>query len=325
MPNPFKDLTTLPVIGAPMFIISTPQLVVAQCKAGIVGCFPSVNARPQAELKVWIQTIKAELAKAKAQDPSAKIAPFGVNIVALSSNKRMQQDIEVCIEEEVPLIITSMQPPTDLSKRVQAYGGLHFHDVTTLRHARKAIAAGVDGVVLVAAGAGGHAGTINPFPFVQEVRNEFDGTICLAGGISTGQDILASKILGADLAYMGTRFIASKEANAEEGYKQMIIESGTSDVVYTPQFTGVSATFLTKSVEAAGFTIKNLQGPGFKKPNKLWLWWKHFRMSRVKKWKELWSAGQGVATIDSVESVATIVSELKSEYSNCIKQISNEF
>ena len=287
-------------------------------KLGLWGCFPAVNARPQSELRVWIQSIKKELTEAKAQDPSAKIAPFGVNIVALSSNKRMQQDIEVCIEEEVPLIITSMQPPTDVSKRVQAYGGLHFHDVTTLRHARKAIEAGVDGVVLVAAGAGGHAGTLNPFPFVQEVRKEFDGTICLAGGISTGADIVAVKALGADLAYMGTRFIASNESNAEAAYKQMIVESGSSDVVYTPQFTGVSATFLTKSVEAAGFSIKSLQGPGFKKPNKLWLWWKHFRMSRIKKWKELWSAGQGVATIHSVESVQTIVGNLEKELEACL-------
>ena len=190
--------------------------------------------------------------------------------------------------------------------------------MTTLRHARKAIEAGVDGVVLVAAGAGGHAGTLNPFPFVQEVRKEFDGTICLAGGISTGADIVAVKALGADLAYMGTRFIASNEANAEAAYKQMIVESGSSDVVYTPQFTGVSATFLTKSVEAAGFSIKSLQGPGFKKPNKLWLWWKHFRMSRIKKWKELWSAGQGVATIHSVESVQTIVGNLEKELEACL-------
>ena len=209
-----------------MFLVSTPELVMAQCQAGIVGCFPSLNARPQSQLRDWIQQIKS-LYKTQPDAP-----PFGVNLVAIANNKRLDQDLQICLDEQVPLIITSMQPPKDVAQAVHAYGGLHFHDVISKRHAEKAIEAGVDGLVLVCSGAGGHAGTLNPFAFVNEIRRLFKGTLLLAGCISTGRDVLAAQVMGADLAYMGTRFIAAQEANAPEAYKAMIVNSETKDIIW---------------------------------------------------------------------------------------------
>ena len=309
-----KSQCTLPVIGAPMFLISTPKLVIAQCLAGVVGCFPSLNARPQSQLREWIHEIKAALNQAKKDNPDQKIAPFGINLVALESNKRLQQDLEVCIEEEVPIIITSMQPPKDVAQKVHSYGGLHFHDVISVRHAKKAIEAGVDGLVLVCAGAGGHAGTLNPFAFVKEVRQFYDGIILLAGSISSGNEIKAAELLGADFAYIGTSFIATEEANADPSYKEMITTSNTADIVYTPYFTGVNASFLIPSIKRAGYNPDKLTPPMIKKPNKLVLFFKHLMMKRRKNWKELWSAGQGVAGIHKVQSVKDYVAQLENEY-----------
>ena len=322
IPDIISQNMTVPVIGAPMFLISTPKLVIAQCKAGIVGCFPSLNARPQSQLKDWIQEIKQGLVKEKKAFPDKKVAPFGVNIVALTSSKRMQEDLQTCIEEEVPIIITSMQAPKEVADAVHGYGGLHFHDVITRRHAEKAAEAGVDGLVLVCAGAGGHAGTLNPFAFVNEVRSFFDGTILLAGALSTGSDILAAQVMGADLAYMGTRFIATEEANAEQAYKDMLIDSGTSDIIYTPQFTGVNASFLRQSISHIGVNPASVSPPLTKKPNKFLLWWKHRKMGRVKKWKELWSAGQGVASISSITNMEELVEQLSKEYQAAMLKVS---
>jgi len=311
----------IPVIGAPMFLLSQPSLVIAQCCSGICGTFPSLNARPQSELKNWIHQIKTECNSFQEQHPFAKVGPFGVNLVALDSNQRLQQDLETCIEEKVPIIITSMKPPQDVVKAVHSYGGLHLHDVINRRHAEKAIEAGVDGLILVCNGAGGHAGTLNPFAFLSEIRQIYDGIIMLAGCISTGKDILASQVLGADYAYIGTRFIVTKEANASDKYKNMIIQSGANDIIYTPEFTGVNASFLKGSIEAIGINPYKVSGPSYKKPNKLWLLYKHWRMKKVKKWKDLWSAGQGVTSIKDILSVEQCVTQLYDEYNIAKKEI----
>ncbi|RAP32539.1 nitronate monooxygenase [Candidatus Marinamargulisbacteria bacterium SCGC AG-410-N11] len=311
-----KNNLRVPVIGAPMFIISTPELVIAQCLSGVVGCFPSLNARPQSQLQDWIQQIKRALAQAKQENPSRKIAPFGVNLVAMTSNKRLQQDLAVCIKEQVPIIITSMQPPKEVAHAVHQYGGLHFHDVISIRHAEKAIEAGVDGLVLVCAGAGGHGGTLHPFPFVKEVRKRFDGLIMLAGCISSGKEIKAAKMIGADLCYIGSSFIATSEANASAQYKKMVVDSTCSDIVYTPYFSGVNANFLIKSIENAGYRKESLSPPRITKPNKLVLWFKHMLMNNKKSWKDIWSAGQGVTGIDKIQSVESFISQLENEFQN---------
>ena len=316
LPDSLVNQLTLPVIGAPMFLISSPELVIAQCCSGIVGTFPTLNARPKEDLKTWIQTIKQGCLDFQQTNPSAKVAPFGVNLVALDSNKRLDHDLSVCIEEQVPIIITSMRAPKDVSQAIQSYGGIHFHDVINRRHAEKAIESGVDGLVLVSSGAGGHAGMINPFAFVSEIRRIFTGTILLAGCITSGKDILASQILGADLAYIGTRFIATKEANASDDYKQMLLSSTANDIVYTPEFTGVNINILKPSLKKYGINPNNVSPPTYKKPHPLVLAWKHWRLRDIKKWKDLWSAGQGVGNIHSILSVADYVQQLSQEYND---------
>ena len=310
----FKSSLDLPIIGAPMYIISQPQLVSAQCCNGIAAAFPSLNARPQHVLKQWIQDIKQTCTAAKQKDPAQTISPFGVNLVALDSNKRLQQDLEVCINEKVPFIITSMKPPTDVNKAIHSYGGLHFHDVINRRHAEKAIEAGVDGLILVCAGAGGHAGTLNPFAFCAEIRPLFDGLIILAGCINTAKDIKAAQLLGADLVYMGTRFIPTIEAHASDTYKEMIIKANMDDIIYTSEFTGVNANFLKPSIKAVGINPASIAAPSNKKPNKLWLAWKHWRMKNKKQWKDIWSAGQGVTNIHNIENVKNVIATIKKEY-----------
>jgi len=234
IPKAFAGHLSLPVVGAPMFIVSSPALVIAQCRAGILGCFPSLNARPEEELPRWIAEIRAALDTYQAAHPGAPVAPFGVNLIVNRANQRLAHDTEICIREKVPLIITSLQAPGDIVIAAHGYGGLVFHDVTTLRHAEKAAEHGVDGLILVSAGAGGHAGSLSPFALLAEVRRFFSGTILLAGAIGSGREVLAAQAMGADLAYMGTRFIATAEANASEGYKQMLVESAAKNVVYTP-------------------------------------------------------------------------------------------
>ncbi len=314
IPNRLVNALRVPVIGAPMFLISRPELVIAQCKSGVLGTFPSLNCRPKSLLREWIQQIRSECDAEKVKFPEKKIAPFGVNLVALDDNKRLDHDLAICIEEKVPVIITSMRAPQEVVRDVHAYGGVHFHDVVTRRHAEKAIEAGVDGVVLVCAGAGGHAGMLNPFAFVREVRSFYNGSIVLAGCLNHARDVLAAQVMGADLAYIGTRFIATQEANADAIYKQMIVESGTKDIVYTPHFTGVNASFLIPSIERLGIRSNRLSPPLLRRPNKLMLWWKHWRMRRVKKWKDIWSAGQGVAGIKAIMPVREYVDQLAHDY-----------
>ena len=291
----------LPVICAPMFIISNPDLVIAQCKGGVIGSFPALNARPKDLLDEWLTRIKAELAA----DPNA--APFAVNQIIHPSNERLEHDMALCVKHEVPLIITSLSAPTAIVPHVHAYGGKVFHDVISVRHAEKALEAGVDGLILVCAGAGGHAGTLSPFALVGEIRKFYDGPIALSGSITNGQAILAAQAMGADFAYIGTRFIATAEANAVDAYKQAILDSAAKDVVYTPYFTGVHGNYLKKSIVAAGLDPDNLP---VKDKTAM-----SFGGSRdAKAWKDIWGAGQGVGTIDDVQPAAEVIARMQQEY-----------
>jgi nitronate monooxygenase len=252
IPASLKSHLRLPLIGAPMFIVSQPALVIAQCTSGIIGSFPALNARPQALLEDWIREIKDALVQYREQHPGDPVAPFAVNQIVHASNSRLYADMEICVKHEVPIIITSLRPPDEVVQAVHAYGGLVFHDVISLRHAQKAMQQGVDGIIAVCAGAGGHAGLLSPFALLKEIRREFDGVLILSGCLSSGADILAAQAMGADLAYMGTRFIATDEAHAVAGYKQMIVDSKAADIVYSSYFSGVAGNYLKGSVEKAG-------------------------------------------------------------------------
>ena len=307
LPPAFRGTLALPVIASPMFILSGPELVIAECLAGVVGAFPALNARAPDTLDGWLTRIKAELAAARAAGPTRRIAPFAVNQIVHASNDRLERDMETCVAHEVPLIITSLRAPGDVVRQAHSYGGVVFHDVTTVRHAEKALEAGVDGLILVCAGAGGHAGTLSPFALVGEIRKFYDGPIALSGSITNGQSILAAQAMGADFAYIGTRFIATQEANAVEAYKQAIVDSAAKDVVYTPYFTGVHGNYLTRSIVAAGLDPANLP---VKDKTAM-----SFGGSRdAKAWKDIWGAGQGVGTIDDVLPTGDLIARLKQEY-----------
>jgi nitronate monooxygenase len=299
----------LPVIGAPMFTVSGPELVIAQCCAGIIGSFPSLNARPPEELETWLTQIETALSGYRQQHPAAKVAPYGVNLIVNATNERLEHDFEVCARHKVPLIITSLSAPTAIAKRAHEFGGTVLHDITTIRHAEKALEAGVDGLILVCAGAGGHAGTYNPIALATEVRRFFDGPLVLSGTITSGAAVLAAEALGCDLAYIGTLFIATHESRAVDRYKQMIVESAAKDIIYTPLFSGVPGSYLAHSVTAAGLDPHNLPQLGPDEKNRL-----RSRENRPKTWKEIWGAGQGVGNIDSVASVAEVVDRLEREY-----------
>ncbi len=307
LPKILQDLE-LPVIAAPMFIVSGPELVIAQCKAGIVGSFPALNARPADQLEVWIKRIKTELADYQKANPDKKIAPFAVNQICHMSNTRLQEDMETCVREQVPIIITSLRPPKVIIDAVHSYGGIVLHDVINIRHTKKALSEGADGIIAVCAGAGGHAGLLSPYALVPEIRAFHDGPLMCSGSISTGGSILGAQAIGADLAYMGTRFFACKEANAPEAYKQMIIDSAGQDVVYSSLFTGIHGNYLKGSVSAAGLDPENLPSADKTAMN--------FGSggSDAKAWKDIWGSGQGVGSIHNAPSVADIVAELKSEY-----------
>ena len=292
---------TLPVICAPMFIVSNPDLVIAQCKSGVIGSFPALNARPKELLDEWLTRIKAELA----DDPNA--AAFAVNQIIHPSNERLPYDMELCVKHEVPLIITSLSAPTQIVPPVHAYGGKVFHDVISVRHAEKALEAGVDGLILVCAGAGGHAGMLSPFALVGEIRKFYDGPIALSGAIANGSAILSAEAMGADFAYIGTRFIATKEANAQDAYKQCIVDSAAVDVVYTPYFTGVHGNYLKRSIEASGLDPANLPERDKTSMN-------FGGATAAKAWKDIWGAGQGVGNINDVLPTAELVARMKQEY-----------
>lgn len=308
MPSQFKGKLSLPVIASPMFIVSYPDLVLAECKAGIVGTFPSLNARQAETLDEWLTKITGELAAYAAANPDKPVAPFGVNLIVHRSNTRLAADVELMVKHKVPLIITSVGAPVGIVEAVHSYGGLVFHDVTNIRHAKKAIEVGVDGLILVAAGAGGHAGTMSPFALLSEVREFFDGPIVLAGAISSGGQVRAAEVLGADFAYIGTRFIATAEGNAPDAYKQMIIDHTGADIVYTPMFSGIPGNYLAPSVAANGIDVKAISG-GQADPNLSIEDW-----SKKKAWKDIWSAGQGIGTIHDAPPVADLVARMKEEY-----------
>eukprot|EP01089_Gocevia_fonbrunei_P016372 TRINITY_DN5045_c0_g2_i1.p1 TRINITY_DN5045_c0_g2~~TRINITY_DN5045_c0_g2_i1.p1 ORF type:complete len:342 (-),score=74.54 TRINITY_DN5045_c0_g2_i1:121-1098(-) len=305
-----KELA-LPVVAAPMFLISGPQLVIECCKNGIVGTFPALNQRSTEGFEDWLIEIKTELKKFE-KETGKKAAPYGVNLIVHPTNPRLEADIKVCIKHKVPLIITSLGAVAQVVNAIHSYGGLVFHDIIKKRHAEKAAEAGADGLILVAAGAGGHAGTINPMSLVAEIKKFYDKTILLSGCISTGRDIASALQMGADLAYMGTRFINTKESKASEEYRQMIINAGASDVVYTAAISGVHANFLGASLKAAGITEEDL-----KKDRKI-DFGKELN-TEAKAWKTIWSAGQGVTTINNVESVSELVANLKSEFKSAIE------
>jgi nitronate monooxygenase len=309
IPRILQNKLALPVIGAPLFIVSGPELVIAQCKAGIVGAFPALNARPKEMLEEWILRIKSELAAYEKANPGKPVAPFAVNQIVHASNDRLDHDIEICMKHEVPITITSLRPPADVVKAAHSYGGIVMHDVISLRHAEKAAEQGVDGLILVCAGAGGHAGTLSPFALLPEVRRFFKGTIALSGAIATGKGILAAQALGADLAYLGTRFIATREANAKDEYKSMIVGSAASDIIYTNLFTGVHGNYLKPSLAAAGLDPDDLPVADKTKMN-----FGSGGNMKAKAWRDVWGSGQGVGSIDDVPDVAELVARLESEY-----------
>jgi nitronate monooxygenase len=307
LPDALSSRLRIPMIGAPMFIVSCPELVIAQCTAGIVGAFPALNARPQECLDAWIVEIKDRLAAYTKDNPNDPVAPYAVNQIVHASNDRLAADLETCVRHEVPIIITSLRPPGEVVDAVHAYGGLVFHDVISMRHARKAIEQGVDGIIAVCAGAGGHAGPLSPFALVKEIRREFDGVIILSGAMSSGSDVLAAQAIGADLAYVGTRFIATREAEAPDPYKQMIVSSAAADIVYTPVFTGIHGSYLRGSIEHAGLDPDKLQEADGNPMN--------FASSGgAKAWRDIWGAGQGVGSIDDVPGARELVLRLEAEY-----------
>ncbi|WP_338618047.1 nitronate monooxygenase family protein [Achromobacter sp. E1] len=314
-PSALRDQIRLPVIGAPMFLVSGPQLVVAQCAAGIIGTFPSLNARPQEQLHAWITRIEDGLAARRRAAPSEKVAPYGVNLIVHPSNPRWQGDLAICAERRVPLLITSLHAPEAVVKVAHAYGGIVFHDVTNVRHAKRALDAGADGLILVAAGAGGHAGQINPIALVNEIRAFYDGPLALSGCISHGKDILAAQVLGCDFAYMGTRFIATQESLAGDAYREMVMAAQAADVTYTPYFSGVPANYLAESILAAGLDPVVLASNGVAPPANM------DKSSRPKAWKDVWSAGQGVGAVQEVLAVAELVAQLEGEYLGAIAAV----
>jgi len=316
LPNSFRDRLSIPVIGSPLFIASTPDLVIEQCKAGIVGAFPALNARPATALDEWLTRIRTELADHAAANPGAKVAPVAVNQIAHASNDRLQHDMDVCVRHQVPLIITSLRPPREIVEAAHSYGGLVFHDVVSVRHARKAAEQGVDGIIVVCAGAGGHAGLGSPFALVREIREFFAGTLVLAGGMSSGADVLAAQVIGADMAYIGTRFLATTEAHVLPEYKQMLIESSADDIVYTSLFTGVKGNYLKRSVAAAGLDPDDLPEADKSKMN----FGSGGNMEK-KAWRDIWSGGQGVGNIRDVLPARAVVARMVQEYEEARRRL----
>lgn len=304
-----KRRMSLPVIGAPLFIISTPDLVIAQCKAGIVGSFPALNARPADQLEVWLERITRELAEHDGKHPDRPAAPFAVNQIVHKSNERLESDMELCARYKVPLIITSLGARADVNEIVHGYGGLVFHDVINQFFARKAIEKGADGLIAVAAGAGGHAGKLSPFALVQETRDWFEGPIALSGSIATGRAILAAQAMGADFAYVGTPFIATSEANAPSGYKEMICKESADEVVYTNLFTGVWGNYLKPSIRKAGLDPDALE---VSDPSRMT--YGRDRETRAKAWRDIWGAGQGIGAIKSVQRASDYIAGLATDY-----------
>lgn len=312
MPTLLQNALRLPVIASPMFIASNPRLVIEQCKAGIVGSFPALNARGDGTLESWLTEIETALAAAKTADPDRKIAPFAVNQIVHASNDRLAADMAVCVAHRVPIIITSLRAPDAIVPAVHGYGGLVLHDVISVRHAEKALEAGVDGLILVCAGAGGHAGTLSPFALVGEIRKFYSGPVILSGSIATGDAILAAQSMGADLAYIGTRFLATPEAHVSDDYRQALVDSSAADITYTPYFSGVHGNYLTKSIVRAGMDPARL--PHADASNMNLGSNTGESTGTAKAWKDIWGAGHGVGAIDAVQPTAAVVAQLEAEY-----------
>ena len=316
MPTLFKGRLSIPAIGAPLFIVSVPDLVIAQCKAGIVGAFPALNARPPELLDEWLTRIRTELSAYDAAHPERPSAPFAVNQIVHRSNNRLEHDLALCEKHKVPIIITSLGAREEVNQAAHRWGGILFHDVINQKFAHKAIEKGADGLILVAAGAGGHAGVISPFAFVAETRRWFDGPIALSGAIANGRAIRAARLLGADFAYIGSAFIATKEANAVERYKEMIASSGAEDIVYSNLFTGVHGNYLKPSIMAAGMDPENLPQSDASKMS--------FGTDdsgervRPKAWKEIWGSGQGIGSLDKIVPAAELIARFKKEYDEAV-------
>ena len=309
LPTILQNSLRIPVVGAPLFLVSGPELVIAQCKAGIVGSFPALNARPSTVLDDWLTRINDELEEYQAANPDKKVAPYAVNQICHSSNDRLMEDMEICVKHKVPIIITSLRIPTGIVEAAHSYGGLVFHDVINVRHARKAAEQGVDGLILVCAGAGGHAGALSPFALVREIKEWFDGTILLSGAIGDGHCIASALAMGADLAYLGTRFIATQEANADQNYKDMLVASAADDIVYSSLFTGVLGNYLKPSIAAAGLDPDSLPSADKSKMN-----FGSGGNMKSKAWKDIWGSGQGIGGIKQVESIENVVATLEKDY-----------
>jgi len=301
---PLFDKLRLPVVGAPQFIVSNPDLVIAQCKSGIVGSFPALNARPQPLLDDWLYRIKDELAAYDEAHPQAPAAPYAVNQIVHKTNARLEEDVELCVKHKVPIVITSLGARPEVNAAIQSYGGIVLHDVINIKFAQKALEKGANGLIAVAAGAGGHAGGLSPFALVHEIRTFFDGPLLLSGAIATGRGVLAAQAMGADLAYIGSAFIATAEANATDAYKQMIVESNADDIVYSNLFTGVLGNYLKGSIRAAGLDPDNLPESDPSKMN----------FGAAKAWKDIWGAGQGVGAVREIVPAADLIARLKREY-----------
>ena len=319
LPAIFDNLR-LPLIGSPLFIVSGPELVIAQCKAGIVGSFPALNARPQTMLDEWLHQITEELAAWNRENPDKPAAPFAVNQIVHKSNDRLDQDMATCAKWKVPIVITSLGAIEDLNTAVKGWGGIVLHDIINNRFAHKAIEKGATGLIPVAAGAGGHAGTLSPFALMQEIREWFDGPVALSGSIGNGASILAAQAMGADLGYAGSAFIATKEANADQDYKEGIVEGKASDIVYSDLFTGVKGNYLRKSIEQAGLDPDNLPQGDYKTMN-----FGSGGNTEKKAWKDIWGCGQGIGLINDVMSVQDMVDQFTREYRDARESLKTRF
>ena len=313
LPAILKDNLRIPVVGSPLFIISHPPLVLAQCKAGIVGSFPALNARPEAQLDEWLAEITEDIAAHDAANTGRKAAPFAVNQIVHKSNGRLEHDLAMCVKYKVPIVITSLGAVAEVNEAVHSYGGIVLHDIIHDRHARKAIEKGADGLIAVAAGAGGHAGTLSPFALVQEIRQWFDGPLLLSGAIANGGAVLAAQAMGADMAYIGSPFIATREARAVDEYKQMIVESRAADIVYSNLFTGVHGNYLKGSIVSAGMDPENLP---VSDPSKM-----DFGGDKTKAWKHIWGCGQGIGAVDGIVGAAELVDRLARDYEQARQRI----
>ncbi len=308
LPAILKDKLRLPVVGAPLFIVSHPTLTLAQCKAGVIGAFPALNARPESQLDEWLAEITEGLAAHDAKNPDRPAAPFAVNQIVHRSNKRLEHDLMMCVKYKVPVVISSLGAVPEVNAAIHSYGGIVLHDVINNRHASSAIRKGADGLIAVAAGAGGHAGTLSPFALIQEIREWFDGPLLLSGAIATGGAILAAQAMGADMAYIGSPFIATTEARASEAYKQMIVDSAAADIVYSNYFTGIHGNYLKPSISAAGMDPEHLPEAD---PSKM-----DFEQAATgaKAWKDIWGCGQGIGAVKSIGPVEDLVARMEREY-----------